>query len=72
MKQRAPDLTDSRLLDQLCDAVISKLTQSQIQHLTFNQGVVGSNPSRPTIGNNITLLQLQIVLFPLKAFRSLN
>ena len=47
-KQRALDLQNSEVVNQLCDAVISKLTENLKQYLTFNQGVTGSNPVRPT------------------------
>ncbi|MFC1993907.1 hypothetical protein ACFLVI_01445 [Chloroflexota bacterium] len=46
--ERAPDYTNSALVDQLCDAVIAKLAERLDSPLTFNQGVVGSNPTRLT------------------------
>ena len=49
MEQRgAPDCHNSAGMDQLCDAVIAKLAERVDQHLTFNQGVVGSKPTRLT------------------------
>jgi len=44
----APDSDNSAFLDQLCDAVISKLAERARSTLTFNQGVAGSNPARLT------------------------
>ena len=44
----ALDINNPELVNQLCDAVYSKLTQRSTQHLTFNQGVAGSSPVRPT------------------------
>ncbi|MFC1994088.1 hypothetical protein ACFLVI_02370 [Chloroflexota bacterium] len=41
---RAPDYTNSALVDQLCDAVIAKLAERLDSPLTFNQGVLCSNP----------------------------
>ena len=43
-KTGALDYRNSGYLEQLCDAVISKLAEWVNQHLTFNQGVGGSNP----------------------------
>ena len=43
-----PDSIDPALVDQLCDLVISKLEERARSTLTFNQGVVGSNPTRLT------------------------
>ena len=49
MSQReAPDFDNSAFLDQLCDLVVSKLEERAKSHLTFNQGVAGSNPARLT------------------------
>ena len=45
-KKGAPDYQHSTIIGQLCDAVVSKLTERMNQHLTFNQGAVGSNPTR--------------------------
>jgi hypothetical protein len=47
-KQRAVDLQNSEVVSQLCDAVISKLTENLKQHLTLNQPVQGSSPWRLT------------------------
>ena len=46
--QRAPALPNSDLIDQLADAVVSKLSKRVNQHLLYTQGVVGSSPSSPT------------------------
>ena len=42
------DIDNSELVNQLCDAVYSKLTQRLSQHLTFNQGVGSSSLPRLT------------------------
>ena len=47
-QKRTPDSIDPALVDQLCDLVISKLEERARSTLTFNQGVVGSNPTRLT------------------------
>jgi len=49
MKRRAPDLTNSPSLDQIASALASYLAKRAEEHLTFNQGVTGSRPVRPTI-----------------------
>ena len=46
-----PDSIDPALVDQLCDLVISKLEERARSTLTFNQGVVGSNPTRLTLAS---------------------
>ena len=46
--KRATDYQNSSMLDHLCDALLSKLAQRAEGQLTFNQGVVGSNPTRLT------------------------
>jgi len=46
MKQRATALTNAQMLDQLCDLLVPKLEQLLANHLSSNQRVVGSNPSR--------------------------
>ncbi len=38
-KKGAPDYPHSTIIDQLCDAVVSKLTERMNQHLTFNRSV---------------------------------
>jgi len=48
-KQGALDYQDSQLINQLCDAVVPKLTENFKQRLTFNQDVVGSIRLRLTI-----------------------
>ena len=48
---RALDINNSELANQLCDAVFSKLTQRLTQHLTFNQGVGSSSLPRLTKSN---------------------
>ena len=47
-KDRAPDLTKSMTIQQLQDALGSKLIEAVQGNLTFNQGVTGSRPVRPT------------------------
>jgi hypothetical protein len=46
MKQRAAALTNTQMLDQLCDLLIPKLEERLSNHLPSKQRVVGSNPSR--------------------------
>ena len=46
MKQRATALTNSHILDQLCDLLIPKLEERLANHLPSKQRGVGSNPSR--------------------------
>ena len=46
MQQRATALTNSQLLDQLCDLLIPKLEERLSTRLSSKQRVVGSNPSR--------------------------
>ena len=46
MKQRATALTNSQLLDQLCDLLIPKLEERLATRLSSKQRVVGSNPAR--------------------------
>ena len=45
-KRRAADLTNSSIIDQLCEDVISKLTKRATERLTLNQQVTGSSPVR--------------------------
>jgi len=47
-KERAPDLSNSATFQQLWDALGSKLREAAQGSLTFNQGVTGSRPVRPT------------------------
>jgi hypothetical protein len=49
VKQRATALTNSRLLDQLCNLLIPKLEERLAHHLLSKQRVVGSNPPRDAI-----------------------
>jgi hypothetical protein len=49
MKKRATALTNSQLLDQLCDLLIPKLEERLANRLPSKQRVVGSNPSRDAI-----------------------
>jgi len=61
MKRGATALTNSLSLDQLCDAVISKLAERVERQLPSKQRVVGSNPSRDaTKLNRVTASQLPI------------
>jgi|GEM_PF-2603946 len=46
MKQRPTALTNSEMLDQLCDLLIPKLEERLATHLPSKQRVEGSNPSR--------------------------
>jgi hypothetical protein len=46
MKQRATALTNTQILDQLCDLLIPKLEEHLTNHLPSKQRVVGSNLSR--------------------------
>ena len=46
MRQRATALTDSHMLDQLCNLLIPKLEKRLANHLPSKQRVEGSNPSR--------------------------
>jgi len=46
MKQRPTALTNSEMLNQLCDLLIPKLEERLATHLPSKQRVVGSNPSR--------------------------
>ncbi|MFC1969911.1 tyrosine-type recombinase/integrase [Chloroflexota bacterium] len=46
MKQRATALTNSQLLDQLCDLLIPKLEERLATHMPSKQRAVGSNPAR--------------------------
>ena len=46
MIQRATALTNSQLLDQLCDLLIPKLEERLATRVPSKQRVVGSNPSR--------------------------
>jgi len=47
-RERAPDYRNSTTFQQLWDALGSKLIETAQGHLTFNQGVAGSRPARPT------------------------
>jgi hypothetical protein len=49
MIERVPDYHDSPTFQQLWDTLGSKLINAAQGHLTFNQGVAGSRPARPTI-----------------------
>jgi len=49
MKQRATALTNSHMLDQLCDLLIPKLEARLANHLPSKQRVVGSNSSRDSM-----------------------
>ena len=49
MNQRATALTNSHMLDQLCDFLIPKLEARLANHLPSKQRVEGSNPSRDSI-----------------------
>ena len=44
----APDYRNSPLVDQLCDAVLSKLADRFQGQVTFNQVIAGSSPARLT------------------------
>ena len=46
MKKRATALTNSQMIDHLCDLLIPKLEERFLNHLPSKQRVVGSNPSR--------------------------
>ena len=46
-KQRAPALPDSSTLQQLWDALGSKLIQAAQGNLLYTQGVIGSSPIPP-------------------------
>ena len=46
MKQRATALTNSQMLDQLCDLLIPKLEERMANRLPSKQRGVGSNPCR--------------------------
>jgi len=48
MIEGVPDYHDSPTFQQLWDALGSKLIETAREHLTFNQGVTGSRPVRPT------------------------
>ena len=48
MEERVPDYHNSPTFQQLWDALGSKLIEAAQGHLTFNQGVAGSRPARPT------------------------
>ncbi len=48
MSKRAPDYHNSPTFQQLWDALGSKLIHAAQGHKTFNQGVTGSRPVRPT------------------------
>ena len=51
MKQRATALTNTQMLDQLCDLLIPKLEERLANHLPSKQRAVGSNPSRDAMVN---------------------
>ena len=44
--KRAPDYQNPSTLKQPCNASLLKLARHVEEDLTFNQGVVGSNPTR--------------------------
>jgi len=46
MKQRATALTNSDIVDQLCELLIPKLEERLKSTLSSKQRVVGSNPAR--------------------------
>ena len=46
MRRRATALPNSQFLDQLCDAIISKLAQRAEEQLPSKQRFAGSNPAR--------------------------
>ena len=46
MRRRATALTNSSIIDQLCDVVLSKLVERFKEQLPSKQWVAGSNPSR--------------------------
>jgi hypothetical protein len=46
MKQRATALTNSDIVDQLCELLIPKLEERLKRSLSSKQRVVGSNPAR--------------------------
>ena len=48
MKKGVPDYHNSPTFQQLWDALGSKLIEAAQGSLTFNQGVTGSRPVRPT------------------------
>jgi len=48
MEERVPDYHNSTSFQQLWDALGSKLIEAAQGSLTFNQGVTGSRPVRPT------------------------
>jgi len=48
MKKGVPDYHNSHTFQQLWDALGSKLIKAAQGSLTFNQGVTGSRPVRPT------------------------
>ena len=48
MKERVPDYQKSTSFEQLWDTLGSKLIAAAQGSLTFNQGVAGSRPARPT------------------------
>ncbi len=48
MEERVPDCHNSTSFQQLWDALGSKLIEAAQGSLTFNQGVTGSRPVRPT------------------------
>ena len=51
-KQRALDYHNYAIVDQLYDAIISKLNEREKERLTGSQEVVGSNPISSTKGLN--------------------
>jgi hypothetical protein len=53
MKQRATALTDSRMIDQLCDLLIPKLEERLANHMPSKQRVEGSNPSRDSTKSSV-------------------
>jgi len=57
MEERVPDYHNSTSFQQLWDALGSKLIEAAQGSLTFNQGVTGSRPVRPTKVSKPTLLK---------------
>ena len=55
MIEGVPDYHDSPTFQQLWDALGSKLIEAAQGCLTFNQGVAGSRPARPTRASKLSL-----------------
>jgi len=51
MKQRAPALPNSPTFQQLWDTLGSKLIETVQEHLFYTQGVRGSSPLPPILGD---------------------